>query len=459
MVERVEKLLKADPDVEHWSFYVGQGAVRFYLPLDQQLANDFFAQAVVVTKGHKVRDKRASRGSKRPSPTDFDALMARVTPLELGPAGRLAAQVPRQRARPGKTRECAQTFAAGARREPEHPQHQLRLERDRQGHQGRGRPGPGAGARHQLAAAVQQHQRGAVGHHGSRSCATSTYLIDVVARAVPEERGELDTLRNLMLHASGGKHVPLAQLATFSYGLEAPLIWRRQRLPTVTVQAEVPPGIEATTVRSSSSRAIAAVQGQAAARLQGRARRRRSRTAPRRRPASSWCFPLMLFLMVSMLMVQLMSIQRLFLVLLTAPLALIGVAAALLISRRADGLRRHPRRDLADRHGDPQLGDPDRADRRAHRGRRASRAAVISATEHRLRPILLTAAAAILGMIPIAPTVFWGPMAYAVMGGLVVATLLTLVFLPALYVAWFRIEPVEARQPSNLVGAPALAAS
>jgi len=86
-------------------------------------------------------------------------------------------------------------------------------------------------------------------------------------------------------------------------------------------------------------------------------------------------------------------------------------------------------------------------------------AAVISATEHRLRPILLTAAAAILGMIPIAPTVFWGPMAYAVMGGLVVATLLTLVFLPALYVAWFRIEPVEARQSTSMAEVPALAVS
>ena len=155
-------------------------------------------------------------------------------------------------------------------------------------------------------------------------------------------------------------------------------------------------------------------------------------------------FPLMLFLMVTILMVQLMSFQRLFLVLLTAPLALIGVAGALLVSRAPMGfvaiLGVISLIGMVIRNSviliaqiDQHIADGEHP-----------WSAVISATEHRLRPILLTAAAAILGMIPIAPTVFWGPMAYAVMGGLVVATLLTLVFLPALYVAWFRIKPEHA---------------
>jgi multidrug efflux pump subunit AcrB len=150
----------------------------------------------------------------------------------------------------------------------------------------------------------------------------------------------------------------------------------------------------------------------------------------------------MLLVMITILMVQLQSFQRLFLVLATAPLALIGVAAALLISGAPMGfvaiLGIVSLVGMVIRNSVILI---DQIETEIGNGRHPWDA-VIAATQHRLRPILLTAAAAILGMIPIAPTVFWGPMAYAVMGGLVVATLLTLVFLPALYVAWFRIQPV-----------------
>ncbi|MGE3915393.1 MAG: efflux RND transporter permease subunit, partial [Hyphomicrobiaceae bacterium] len=166
-------------------------------------------------------------------------------------------------------------------------------------------------------------------------------------------------------------------------------------------------------------------------------------------------FPLMVFIMVTILMVQLMSFQRLWLVLLTAPLAIIGVAAALLLSGRPMGfvaiLGVISLAGMVIRNSVILI---DQIDQNVASGEDRW-TAVIHATEHRLRPILLTAAAAILGMIPIAPTVFWGPMAFAVMGGLAVATLLTLVFLPALYVAWFRIEPpaeggASARAPQRL---------
>jgi multidrug efflux pump subunit AcrB len=151
----------------------------------------------------------------------------------------------------------------------------------------------------------------------------------------------------------------------------------------------------------------------------------------------------MVFLMVTILMVQMMSFQRLWLVLLTAPLAIIGVAAALLLSGRPMGfvaiLGVISLAGMVIRNSVILI---DQIDQNVASGDDRW-TAVIHATEHRLRPILLTAAAAILGMIPIAPTVFWGPMAFAVMGGLAVATLLTLVFLPALYVAWFRITPPD----------------
>jgi multidrug efflux pump subunit AcrB len=154
-------------------------------------------------------------------------------------------------------------------------------------------------------------------------------------------------------------------------------------------------------------------------------------------------FPIMLLLMLTILMVQLQSFQRLFLVLATAPLALIGVAAALLVSGAPMGfvamLGIVSLIGMVIRNSVILI---DQIETEIANGRPAWDAVVV-ATEHRLRPILLTAAAAILGMIPIAPTVFWGPMAYAVIGGLMVATLLTLVFLPALYVAWFRIKPAD----------------
>jgi multidrug efflux pump len=454
-VERVEKLLRADPDVEHWSFYVGQGAIRFYLPLDQQLANDFFAQAVVVTKSHKVRERVIAR-LERAFAAEFDALMARVTPLELGPPVGWPLKFRVSGSDPGKTREIAQAFAQVLGRNPNtrninydwnESAKVIKVEVD----QDRARA---------LGISSQQlsNSINAV-LSGTRitQLRDSTYLIDIVARAVPEERATLETLRSLTVAASGGRNVPLEQVATLSYALEPPLIWRRQRLPTVTVQADVAPGIEASTVVRQLDGAIADFRAQLPVGYRV-ALGGVMEDSAKAKASIFVVFPLMLFLMATVLMVQLMSFQRLFMVLLTAPLALIGVAGALLISRAPMGfvaiLGVISLIGMVIRNSviliaqiDQHIADGEHP-----------WSAVISATEHRLRPILLTAAAAILGMIPIAPTVFWGPMAYAVMGGLVVATLLTLVFLPALYIAWFRIAPKPATRALEVVGTPALAA-
>ena len=268
----------------------------------------------------------------------------------------------------------------------------------------------------------------------------ATYLVDVVARAAVDERANLETLRNLRIEGPNGRSVPLAQIASLAYTLEAPVIFRRQRLPTVTVQADLAPGTEATTVNSDLRTALAEFRASlppgytvtAGGTVEDSAKAQRSIFA---------VFPLMVFLMATILMVQMMSFQRLWLVLLTAPLAIIGVAAALLLSGRPMGfvaiLGVISLAGMVIRNSVILIDQIDQ--NVAHGDDRWN--AVIHATEHRLRPILLTAAAAILGMIPIAPTVFWGPMAFAVMGGLAVATLLTLVFLPALYVTWFGIEP------------------
>jgi multidrug efflux pump subunit AcrB len=269
------------------------------------------------------------------------------------------------------------------------------------------------------------------------------YLVDVVARAVIEERAKLETLRSLRIAAPGGHAVPLEQIAKLSYALEPPLIWRRQRLPTVTVQADTAPGVEAATVVKALAPELAAFKAKlppgydavVGGTVEDSAKSQASVFA---------VFPLMLLIMITILMVQLQSFQRLFLVLATAPLALIGVAAALLLFSAPMGfvaiLGVISLVGMVIRNSVILI---DQIETEIQHGTHPWNA-VIAATQHRLRPILLTAAAAILGMIPIAPTVFWGPMAYAVMGGLIVATLLTLVFLPALYVAWFRITPAPA---------------
>jgi multidrug efflux pump subunit AcrB len=450
VVTRVEKLLKTDRDIEHWSFYVGQGAIRFYLPLDAQLANDFFAQGVVVTKGFKQRADVQER-LEQAFASDFDNVLTRVSPLELGPPVGWPVKFRVNGPDPNITRELAHSFAQvvgentntrNINYDWNEPSKSIRIEVD----QDRART-LGITSQ-QLANNINAVLSGTT----ITKLRDATYLIDIVARAIPDERAKLETLRNLMLATSSGRNVPLAQIATISYGLESPLIWRRQRLPTVTVQADVIPGVEATTVVKQLEPAIAAFRAKlppgygvvAGGVIEDSAKAQASIFI---------VFPLMLFLMMTILMVQLMSFQRLILVLLTAPLALIGVALALVISRAPMGfvaiLGMISLIGMVVRNSVILIIQIDE-----HIAAGEDRwSAVISATEHRLRPILLTAAAAILGMIPIAPTVFWGPMAFAVMGGLVVATLLTLVFLPALYVTWFRIKPPGSAslQPSKIV--------
>ncbi len=279
----------------------------------------------------------------------------------------------------------------------------------------------------------------------------ATYLIDIIARAGESDRADLASLRNLTVAGAGGKRVPLEQIASIGYAMEAPMIWRRDRLPTVTVQADVTAGVEAATV---TNRLAAAIEQFRAKLPEGYqlALGGTAEDSAKSLASIAAVAPFMVLLIMVILMVQLMSFQRLALALSTAPLALIGVTASFLVSGAAMGfvaiLGIISLIGMVIRNSvilitqiDQNIADG-----------QAGWDAVIDATTHRLRPILLTAAAAILGMIPIASNVFWGPMAYAVMGGLAAATLLTLVFLPALYVKWFGIRPTTAElaQPNEI---------
>lgn len=439
VVAALEKTLKADPDIDRWSFYIGSGAVRFYLSLDQQLANDFFAQAVVVTKGFKVRPAVQKRISEALSGPQFAQVLPRVSPLELGPPVGWPLKFRVSGPDAAKVRDMAKAFAVVLGNTPDASiinfdwselSKVIRVDVD----QDRARA---LGISSQ---ALSQTINSILSGSPVTQLRDDIYLIDIVARAVPEERAKIETLRNLVIEAPSGLAVPLAQVAKLSYGLEPPLIWRRQRLPTVTVQAETAPGVEAATVVKSLASAIAGFKSKLpegydvvpGGTVEDSAKAQASIFA---------VFPLMLLLMATLLMIQLQSFERVFLVLTTAPLALIGVAVALVVSGAPMGfvaiLGIMSLIGMVIRNSVILIDQIETEIAHGHH----PWTAVIEATQHRLRPILLTAAAAILGMIPIAPTVFWGPMAFAVMGGLVVATLLTLVFLPALYVTWFRIGP------------------
>jgi multidrug efflux pump subunit AcrB len=262
------------------------------------------------------------------------------------------------------------------------------------------------------------------------------YLIPVVARATAEERLSLEALRSIQVSLPGGRTVPITQFATFEHAQEFPLVWRRDRVPTLTVRADVIPGVLPDTVTAQLAPRIAELN----ARLEAPYRVDLGGIAEESAYSQASVLavvPLMLLLMVTLLMWQLGSFRRLAMVLALLPLGIIGVVLALLLFNRPLGfvailgvlsllgmIAKNAIILIMQIETDREAGLD-------------VRAAVVAAASSRLRPMMLTALSTVLGMIPIAPTVFWGPMAFAIMGGLMVATLLTLVFLPTLYVAVF----------------------
>jgi multidrug efflux pump len=269
-----------------------------------------------------------------------------------------------------------------------------------------------------------------------------------MGRATAPERASIDTLRDLQLTGLAGQSVPLGAVANLRYEIEQPTIWRRARIPTITLKAGIVGNVQPKTVVDQLAPKVEEFRKQLPAGYSVTTGGSVEESAKSQAPIVA-VVPLMLFVMATVLMVQLQSFQRLFLVFAVAPLAVIGVVMALLPSGAPLGfvailgvlaligiLIRNSVILIV------QIEDLRKEGRRAWE-------AVVEATEHRMRPILLTAAAASLALIPIAREIFWGPMAYAMMGGIIVGTLLTLLFLPALYVAWFRIQPDHADHQST----------
>ena len=435
LARRFDAALEGDADVARWSTYVGRGAIRFYLPLNVQLPNRFFSQAVIVAKDVPARERLRAKLEKVLA-DDFPNVVGRVYPLELGPPVGWPLQYRVSGPDLAQVREIALKLAQIVATSPQavhinfdwiEPVRQVRVRIDQDEARLLGLSSQA------LASVLNTVISGAP----ITQVRDDIYLVDVVARATDEQRVSLASLRTLQVPLPGGRTVPLNQFATLGYDQEYPLVWRRDRVPTLTVQADVRPGTLPETVVAGLAPSVAALSS-------GLPRAYRIATggtveeSQKSQASVIAVVPAMLLLMLTVLMLQLRSFQHLFLVLSVAPLGLIGVVAALLLSGKPLGfvaiLGILALLGMITKNAVILIGQ---IEAEKAQGKDVQRAA-IDASSSRFRPIMLTAVSTVLGMIPIAPTVFWGPMAFAIMGGLLVATLLTLVFLPTLYVAWFR---------------------
>ena len=453
-VERFEEVaLKGNADVDHWSSYIGQGAVRFVLAFDVQPSSPYFGQTIIVTKDLEARH-RVQVAIDKILREQFVGTDTFVKTLELGPPVGRPVQYrvsgPDIQTVRTLSKQLASVIAANPRLQApsfdwNEPSRVLKVEvlQDKARQLGI------------TSQDIASSLNSVVGGLAITQVRDATYLINVIVRASESERRSLETLRNLQVPTGNGEAIPLSTVAELRYELEQPTIWRRSRMPTITVKAGVVGNTLPDTVVAELKPAIDKFAAELPAGYGIATGGTVEESANSQGPIIA-VVPWMLFIMATVLMIQLQSFQRLFLVVAVAPLGLIGVVGALVPSGAPLGfvallgvlaligiLIRNSVILIV------QIEDLIKTG--VHPWN-----AVIEATEHRMRPIALTAAAASLALIPIAREVFWGPMAYAMMGGIIAGTAITLLFLPALYVTWFRIrEPGTEAQPHEAAEAAA----
>ena len=441
-VKRLEEKLKGDPQVLNYVAYVGNGSPRFYLPLDQKLVHPNFAQFVIVTRNNRAREVLYERINFILE-NEFTVLRGRVNRLENGPPVGYPLQfrvigndIPTVRK---FALEVASIVRANANSQNVHLDwseqvKNIRLEIDQNKARVIGVSSQG------LSTVLNSLLTGfSITQYRERD-----KLIEVLARAETAERMDPGKLSEINVPTQSGKWIPLGQIAKIEYGFEEGIIWRRNRQPTVTVSADIRGDVQAPVVSKQIDPKLDALRArlpehyriEMAGAIEESAKGENSIIA---------VMPFMLVAVLTLLMIQLQSFQKTIMVLLTAPLGLIGVVIILLtwnvpfgfvanlgvialfgmIMRNSVILVDQIEQDI--KAGHPQWD------------------AIVDATVRRFRPIVLTALAAALAMIPLSRSNFWGPMAVAIMGGLISATILTLLFVPALYAAWFRVrKPTEA---------------
>ena len=440
--KRFEGMLARRSEVENYVAYVGTGSPRFYLPLDQQLPQKHFTQFVVRSRDIESRETLRA-WLMRDVRMQFPELQLRVTRLENGPPVGYPVQFRVSGEHIERVRELAYQVMAKVRTNPnvinvnvdwDEPSKVVRLVVDQE----RAR-----------ALGVSTQSLASFLSSALSGLSVSTYredneLIEILLRGPEDERVRLELLGSLAVPTSSGKAVPVMQVAKLESVFEEGVVWHRNRLPAVTVRADIATDLTAPTVIGQIDPQLDEIRASLpegyllniGGTVEDSVRGQNSIKAG---------MPLFLLVVVTLLMLQLRSLPRVLLVLSTAPLGLIGVTLFLLAFRvpfgfvamlgaiALSGMIMRNSIILIDQIEQDIASGHDRW------------TAIIESTVRRFRPIVLTALAAILAMIPLSRSAFFGPMAVAIMGGLIVATALTLLFLPALYAAWFRVRPEEAR--------------
>jgi len=451
-VRKMESIFAKDEDIRFFTAYTGAGQPRFYLSLDPELPNPGYAVFIVMTKDMEARERVRSRlmaGVNEQIPQ----VWVRVTRLELGPPVGFPVQFRVVGPDTQKVREIAREVEAAVASSSKvrdvqldwnDPVRTLRVDLDQDKARALGL------APADVAFVTQTVMNGATMSH----LREHEDLIDIVARAVPSERLDLDTLKDVNLYTRQGTVVPLSQVARVKSELEEPVLWRRNRDMAITVRADVKDGEQGVSVTQEIRPLLKGIEAKLpfGYRIDVGGAVEESDKANKALAAVA---PVMLLTILTLLMLQLQSFSLMTMVFLTAPLGLIGVVAGLLIFHAPLGfvailgivalcgmIMRNSVILVDQIRIEMEAGlDPWNA--------------VLEAAVRRTRPVVLTAAATGLAMIPLTHSIFWGPMAIAIMGGLCSGTVLTIFFVPALYAAWFRVA--RAAGPAPAAAAPALA--
>ncbi|MGS0736010.1 efflux RND transporter permease subunit [Pseudomonas sp. GG8] len=439
-VNRLEQMLKDHPGIDNYVAYVGTGSPRFYLPLDQQLPAASFAQFVVLAKTIEDREVLRTWLIKNLN-EQFPTLRSRVTRLENGPPVGYPVQFRVTGEHIEEVRALARKVAVKVGENPhvanvhldwEEPSKVVNLNVD----QDRAR------ALGVSTADLSRFLQSSLTGSSVSQYREEDELIEILLRGTPHERKDLASLPSLAIPTSNGTSVALSQIATLEYGFEEGIIWHRNRLPNVTIRADIYGKEQPATLVQQILPTLDGVRAElpdgylleVGGTVEDSARGQNSVKAG---------VPLFIVVVLTLLMLQLRSFSRTAMVFLTAPLGLIGVTLFLIVFHQPFGfvamLGTIALSGMIMRNS-VILVDQIEQDIAAGLDQWQ---AIIEATVRRFRPIVLTALAAVLAMIPLSRSVFFGPMAVAIMGGLIVATALTLLFLPALYAAWFRVKKGE----------------
>ncbi len=444
-VKKAETLLKDDKDIATYTAYVGQGSPRFWLGLNPQLPNEAFAEIVIVARDVEARERIKARLEKAVDDGALTEARVRVDRFNFGPPVGFPVQFRVIGPDTKTVRDIAYKVRDVVRQNPyardpqldwneQSPYLKLVVDQDR------------ARALGLTPQDVSQALSTLISGTPVTTVRDGIEKVEVVARAVPSERLDLGRVGDLTVTSRNGVVVPLSQVAKIEYSHEEPILWRRNRDMAITVRADVADGVQAPDVTNQIWPKLQEIRDslQPAYRIEiGGA----IEESAKGNASIFVLFPLMVIVMLTLLMIQLQSFSRLLLVFLTAPLGIIGASLGLNVANQPFGfvalLGLIALAGMIMRNAVILV---DQIETDVSHGL-TRKEAIVEATVRRARPVVLTALAAILAMIPLSRSAFWGPMAITIMGGLFVATFLTLLYLPGLYALWFR-KSLEQSGPS-----------